>query len=92
MNSIWIKALRVIPRISEEWNELDIISKWLIAGRGSVFVITLITASIGSIYDFRNGNFFWILFIIITLSGIELANATKNMLNDYVDDSDYYSF
>ena len=32
--AMWGKALRVIPRISkDEWNHLDVISKWLIANR-----------------------------------------------------------
>jgi 1,4-dihydroxy-2-naphthoate octaprenyltransferase len=34
---MWGRALRVIPRISKgEWEELDVIARWLIATR-SVF-------------------------------------------------------
>ena len=35
--SMWRKALQVIPRISkEEWDKLDIVSRWLIATRAAV--------------------------------------------------------
>jgi len=43
--AMWGKALRVIPRISQDdWRTLDVISKWLIAARSAVLVITFIPA------------------------------------------------
>ena len=62
MNSInfqmWGKALRTIPRISkQEWNALDIISKWLIATRSAVFIMTAIAAAIGGIPGLVSGQF-----------------------------------
>ena len=37
--SMWIKALKVIPRITkEEWQELDVISKWLISTRAAMLL------------------------------------------------------
>ena len=58
MVKMWIKALRVIPQINkEEWNHLDVFSRWLIASRGAVFVMTAIAACIGGLLAYRFGNF-----------------------------------
>ena len=44
--TMWRKALQVIPRISsEEWQELDVISKWLISTRAAVLIMTFISAA-----------------------------------------------
>ncbi len=83
--SLWIKALRVIPRISkEEWEKLDVVSRWLVATRSAVFVMTFISASIGGILAYKDGNFNMILWILTTL-GLVLAHATSNLINDLVD-------
>ena len=43
---MWRKALQIIPRISkEEWDELDLISKWLIATRAAVLVMTFLSGA-----------------------------------------------
>jgi 1,4-dihydroxy-2-naphthoate polyprenyltransferase len=85
--SMWVKALKVIPRISkEEWNNLDIISRWLIASRAAVFIMTALAGAIGGLLAYRNGNFSWHLFALSVL-GIVMAHATNNLLNDYVDHS-----
>jgi 1,4-dihydroxy-2-naphthoate octaprenyltransferase len=40
---MWRKALRIIPRIeSEEWQSLDVISKWLISARAAVLIMTFL--------------------------------------------------
>jgi 1,4-dihydroxy-2-naphthoate octaprenyltransferase len=83
--SMWGKALRVIPRISKkEWVRLDLVSKWLVASRAAVFVMTALAAAIGGLLAFRYGSFSWDLFIMSIL-GLVFAHATNNMLNDYVD-------
>lgn len=83
--SMWVKALKVIPQISkEEWKGLDIISRWLIASRAAVFIMTALAGAIGGLLAYRNGNFSWHLFALSVL-GIVLAHATNNLLNDYVD-------
>jgi len=83
--AMWRKALRVIPRISkEEWNELDIISKWLIATRAAVLVMTFLSAALAGIFAYRAGNFDLGLWLLVTL-GLILAHATNNLLNDYTD-------
>ncbi len=42
--AMWGRALRTIPRISkDEWDGLDLVSKWLIASRaGVLFLLGLI--------------------------------------------------
>ena len=55
--SMWGKALRVIPRVSkDEWIGLDVISRWLIATRSAVLIMTFISAAIAGILAFRDGN------------------------------------
>ena len=83
--SMWIKALRVIPQISkDEWKTLDVISRWLIATRAAVFIMTALAAAIGGLLAYRSGNFSWDLFIL-SLLGIVMAHASNNLLNDLVD-------
>ena len=83
--SMWRKALQVIPRISkEEWDELDIISKWLISTRAAVLVMTFLSGAFAGIFAFRAGQFDWILWVLVTL-GLIMAHATNNLLNDYTD-------
>jgi hypothetical protein len=41
--AMWGKALQVIPRISKEkWDRLDVISRWLIATRAAVLIMTFL--------------------------------------------------
>jgi 1,4-dihydroxy-2-naphthoate polyprenyltransferase len=85
MATMWIKALKVIPRISrEEWDGLDVFSRWLIASRAAVFIMTANAGVIGGLLAYRQGHFSWVIFILAVL-GIVLAHATNNLLNDYVD-------
>ncbi len=82
---MWIKALRIIPRISkEEWEKLDVISRWLIATRSAVFVMTFLSAAIGGILAFKDGKFDFVLWLLTT-AGLILAHATNNLINDYTD-------
>ena len=83
--SMWLKALRVIPRIDkDEWNELDIISKWLISTRAAVLIMTFLSAALAGIFAARVGQFDFGLWLLITL-GLILSHATNNLLNDYTD-------
>lgn len=82
---MWIKALRVIPRITkEEWDGLDIISRWLISTRAAVFIMTATAGVIGGLLAYRAGHFSWEIFLLAVV-GIVLAHATNNLLNDLVD-------
>jgi 1,4-dihydroxy-2-naphthoate octaprenyltransferase len=52
------KALRVIPHVSkEEWLKLDVISKWLIATRAAVLVMTFLSGAIAGIQLPRRSKF-----------------------------------
>ncbi len=83
--SFWIKALRVIPKINrEEWQKLDVISKWLVLTRSAAFVITLIPSFIVGIYAFMNNKFNFLDWFLLTI-GLIFAHATNNMLNDFTD-------
>ncbi len=83
--AMWGKALRTIPRISkDEWDGLDLVSKWLIASRAGVLVITFISAGIAGLFAFREGKFNLGLWLLLTL-GLLMSHATNNLLNDLTD-------
>ena len=53
---MWIRALRIIPRLTkDEWDRLDVVSRWLIATRAAVFVMTVVSAGIGGLLALRDG-------------------------------------
>lgn len=82
---MWRKALQVIPRISkEEWENLDVISKWMISSRAAVLIMTFISASIAGILSLRDGNFHLGRWLVLSI-GLIMAHATNNLLNDFVD-------
>ncbi len=83
--AMWVKALRVIPRITkDEWNHLDVISKWLISTRAAVLIMTFISAALAGILAFQNERFDLGRWLLVAL-GLILAHATNNLLNDYTD-------
>ena len=82
---MWAKALRTIPWITkDEWNGLDLISRWLIASRAGVLVITFISAGLAGLFAFRAGKFDLGLWLLMAL-GLLLAHATNNLMNDLTD-------
>ncbi|MCC6148085.1 MAG: prenyltransferase [Anaerolineaceae bacterium] len=82
---LWIKALRVIPRISkEEWEKLDLISKLLVSSRAAVVVMTFISAAIAGLLALRDGRFDLGRWLLLTI-GLTFAHATNNLLNDLTD-------
>jgi 1,4-dihydroxy-2-naphthoate octaprenyltransferase len=82
---MWGKALQVIPRISkEEWDHLDVISKWLISTRAAVLIMTFISGAIAGILAFRDGYFNLWYFLLLEI-GLVLSHATNNLFNDYTD-------
>ncbi len=83
--SMWAKAVNVIPRVSkEEWNGLDVISRWLIATRSAVLVMTFISAAIAGLLAARDGRFDLLLWLLVTF-GLLFAHATNNLVNDITD-------
>jgi 1,4-dihydroxy-2-naphthoate octaprenyltransferase len=56
--AMWKKALQVIPHVTkEEWQKLDVISKWLIATRAAVLIMTFLSGAIAGIFAFQAGKF-----------------------------------
>lgn len=83
--AMWKKALQVMPSVSkEDWEKLDIISRWLVATRSAVLVMTFISAALAGIFAAGAGKFDLAKWLLLTL-GLILAHATNNLLNDYTD-------
>jgi 1,4-dihydroxy-2-naphthoate octaprenyltransferase len=83
--AMWRKALNVIPDVSKsEWDELDVISKWLISTRAAVLVMTFISAALAGLFAWRDGAFSFLPWIALTF-GLILAHASNNIFNDFTD-------
>jgi len=81
----WGKALSAMPRIDKsDWDDLDIVSRWLIATRSAVIVMTVASAALAGLLAFRDGAFDAGLWLLVTL-GLCLAHATNNLVNDLTD-------
>lgn len=82
---MWLKALTIVPRVSkEEWDNLDGISKWLIATRSVVLIMTFLSSAIGGLLAYKLGKFHFMPWLICTI-GLILAHSTNNLLNDFID-------
>lgn len=82
---MWGKALRIIPRLSkEEWDDLDIVARWLIATRSAVLVMTFISAAIAGILAARAALFHVLPWILLSF-GLIMAHAANNIINDLTD-------
>ncbi len=83
--AMWGKALTVMPRITkQDWDGLDIVSRWLIATRSAVIIMTFTSAAFGGLLAVKAGRFDGLLFALATL-GLCLAHATNNLVNDLTD-------
>jgi 1,4-dihydroxy-2-naphthoate octaprenyltransferase len=68
----------------DEWDKLDIVSKWLIATRSGVTLVTVYTCVIAGLLALRDDYFSFFPWLILTL-GLFIAHGTNNLLNDYTD-------
>ena len=84
--AMWRTAIWQLIKIDkkQEWDALDVVSKWLIATRSAVTLVTVYSCVIAGILAWRDGYFSWIPFLIVTL-GLFIAHGTNNLLNDYTD-------
>jgi 1,4-dihydroxy-2-naphthoate octaprenyltransferase len=84
--SMWRTAIWQLVKMDDkkEWDALDIISKWLIATRSAVTLVTVYSCIIAGLLAWRDGFFSWGPFLVLTLS-LFLAHGTNNLLNDYTD-------
>ncbi|MAE97360.1 MAG: prenyltransferase [Deltaproteobacteria bacterium] len=82
---MWGKALRVMPRVDKgEWDELDLVSRWLIATRSAVLIMTFTSAAFAGLLAIKDGVFDLGLWCLVSL-GLILAHATNNLVNDLTD-------
>ena len=83
--AMWGKALTVMPRIDQaEWDGLDLVSRWLIASRAAVIIMTFTSSAYAGMLAVKDGVFDGLLFTLVTL-GLCLAHATNNLVNDLTD-------
>jgi 1,4-dihydroxy-2-naphthoate polyprenyltransferase len=83
---MWRKATWQLIKLDEkrQWDALDVISKWLIATRSAVTLVTVYSCVIAGLLAWRDGGFSWLPWIVVTL-GLFVAHGTNNLLNDYTD-------
>jgi 1,4-dihydroxy-2-naphthoate octaprenyltransferase len=84
--AMWKTAIWTLVKMEkkEEWEKLDIVSKWLIATRSGVTLVTVYTCVIAGLLAMRDGYFSFFPWLIPTL-GLFIAHGTNNLLNDYTD-------
>ena len=83
--AMWGKALQGVPRITkEEWDDLDVVSRWLIATRSMALVLSFISATIAGLLALQAGEFNLWVWLLLTL-GLVMSHGTNNLLNDYTD-------
>ena len=83
--AMWQKALNVIPEVSrEEWDQLDVVSRWLISTRAAVLVMTFLSAALAGIFALRDGAFHFLPWLALTF-GLIMAHASNNIFNDFTD-------
>ncbi len=83
--AMWGRALTVMPRITKtDWDGLDLVSRWLIATRSAVIIMTFTSAAFAGVLAVKAGAFDPLLFALVT-AGLCLAHATNNLINDLTD-------
>jgi 1,4-dihydroxy-2-naphthoate octaprenyltransferase len=94
--TMWNKALGTLVKMDnkDEWDHLDVISKWLSATRSAVTIVTIYSCVIGGLLAWRDDHFSLLPWLIVTL-GLFIAHGANNLLNDYTDfsrgiDQGYY--
>ncbi|MFL7868996.1 MAG: prenyltransferase [Anaerolineales bacterium] len=83
---MWRKASWELIKMDDkkEWNALDVVSKWLIATRSAVTLVTVYSCVISGLLAWRDGYFSWGPWLILTF-GLFIAHGANNLLNDYTD-------
>ncbi|MCH2169161.1 prenyltransferase [Myxococcota bacterium] len=78
----WIEIVRTQNLSSDR--RMDLVSRWMLITRASVFPMTLTSAAIGGVLAARSSDPDWVYFFV-ALVGLVLAHAANNMINDYFD-------
>jgi 1,4-dihydroxy-2-naphthoate octaprenyltransferase len=84
---MWLTALQKPVKMSEkkDWDALDLVSKWLIATRGTVTQLTLFAGIIAGLLAWHSGRPFNQLTWLVIVFGLYMAHSTENLINDYID-------
>ena len=83
--SMWKKALNVIPDVSkDEWDQLDVVSRWLISTRAAVLIMTFISAALAGLFALRDDAFQFLPWLALAF-GLVMAHAANNIFNDFTD-------
>ncbi len=84
--AMWRKASWELIKMDDknEWNALDVVSKWLIATRSAVTLVTVYSCVIAGLLAWRDGYFSWGPWVILTF-GLFIAHGANNLLNDFTD-------
>ncbi len=84
--AMWRTAIWTLVKMDkkDEWDKLDIVSKWLIATRSGVTLVTVYTCVIAGLLALRDHYFSFVPWLVMTL-GLFIAHGTNNLLNDYTD-------
>jgi len=84
--AMWGTALRRLVKMDrkEEWEALDVVSKWLIATRSAVTTVTIYSCVISGLFAWRAGRFSAVPWLIMT-AGLFFAHGANNLFNDYTD-------
>lgn len=83
--AMWRKALNVIPDVSKDnWDKLDVISRWLISTRAAVLIMTFISAALAGLFALRDQSFQFLPWLALTF-GLIMAHASNNLFNDFTD-------
>jgi 1,4-dihydroxy-2-naphthoate octaprenyltransferase len=84
--AMWKTAIWTLVKMDDkdEWDKLDFVSKWLIATRSGVTLVTVYTCVIAGLLTMRDGYFSFFPWLNLTL-GLFIAHGTNNLLNDYTD-------
>lgn len=99
--AMWRRSLTQPVRIAtlEEWNALDLLSKWFIATRASISTLSFYSCLIGGLLAWealaRTGQSFPLLPWVVMTVGLFVAHGASNLINDWTDyhrgvDSDNY--
>jgi 1,4-dihydroxy-2-naphthoate octaprenyltransferase len=63
---------------------MDLVSRWLLITRASVFPMTIVSALIGGLLAVGNPSANW-SYLSLAVVGLVVAHAANNMINDYFD-------
>jgi 1,4-dihydroxy-2-naphthoate octaprenyltransferase len=78
-------AFTAIPKITlDQWQGSSLITRWMIASRAAVLVMTFSSAALAGVLALLDGTFQLWPWLACTL-GLLLAHAANNQLNDYTD-------